>query len=468
MLDNKLFKGIIVLAVGAAIWFSPVPTGLKAPAWHLFAIFVAVILGFILKPVPIGAVAFAGVTFAALSGVLKPNEALSGYSNTTIWLIVSSFLFSKAFVKTGLGRRIAYLIVRAIGHKTLNLSYAMILSDLILAPATPSNTARAGGILFPIVRSLCLVFDSQPGPTARRIGSFLMMAEYEGDGTTSTMFMTASSANVLFAALALSTFGIQLSWGTWALGAVLPGLVSLLVVPYFLYKVYPPEIKETPQARELAESELAKLGSLKQPEMILIAIFVVMLGLWSTSNINHIEPTIVAMAGVVVMIVTKVISWKEATEEHDAWDTMIWMGSLVALADYLNKLGFIPWFAKIVGANLKGVAWPEALAILCISYFFIHYLFASYSAHVTAMFPAFGAVALATGAPPMLAVIVLAYSTHLSQSLTHYASGPSPIYFGAGYVDQGTWWKLGFYIALINIAIFVCIGIPWWKFIGLF
>ncbi|MEI7463677.1 MAG: DASS family sodium-coupled anion symporter, partial [Candidatus Taylorbacteria bacterium] len=348
-MDNKLFKGILVVGLGAVIWFLPVPTGLKPGAWHLFAIFAAVILGFILKPVPIGAVAFAGVTFAALSGVLKPGEALSGYSNTTIWLIVSSFLFSKAFVKTGLGRRIAYMIVKAIGHKTLNLAYAIILSDLILAPATPSNTARAGGVLFPIVKSLCLVFDSTPGPTARRIGSFLMQAEYQGDGITSTMFMTASSANVLFAALALSTFNIQLSWGTWALGAALPGLISLLIIPYFIYKVYPPEIKETPQARELAITELTKLGPLKQAEMILIGIFVVMLGMWATHHINHVEPTIVAMAGVVVMIVAKVISWKEATEEHDAWDTMIWMGSLVALADYLNKLGFIPWFAKIVG-----------------------------------------------------------------------------------------------------------------------
>ena len=466
-MDNKLLRGILIVAIGAAIWFMPVPAGLKPAAWHLFAIFVAVIVGFILKPIPIGAIAFAGVTLAALTHTVKPGEALSGYANTTIWLIVSAFLFSKAFVKTGLGRRISYLIVKAIGHKTLNLAYAVILSDLILAPATPSNTARAGGVIFPIVRSLCLVFDSKPGPTARKIGSFLMQAEYQGDGITSTMFMTASSANVLFAALALSTFHMQINWAAWTLGALLPGIISLLVIPYFLYKVYPPEIKETPQARELAENELAKLGPVKQAEKILIGIFFVMLVLWATSNINHIEPTIVAMAGVVVMIITKVITWQDVTEEHDAWDTMIWMGSLVALADYLNKLGVIPWFAKLIGANIKGIAWPEALAILALAYFFLHYCFASMSAHVTALFPAFGAVGIATGAPPLLVILVLAYFTHLSQSLTHYATGPSPIYFGAGYVDQGTWWKLGFYIAIINIVIWAGVGIPWWKVLGL-
>lgn len=460
-------KGILVVAIGAVIWFWPVPAGLKAPAWHLLAIFVAVIAGFILKPMPIGAIAFAGVTFGALSHVLTPAQALGGFANSTIWLIVSAFLFSKAFVMTGLGRRISFLIVRAIGSKPLPLAYAVIISDLILAPATPSNTARAGGVLFPIVRSLCQVFDSHPGPTARRIGAFLMQAEYQGDGITSTMFMTASSANVLFAALAASTFKMPISWGTWALGALLPGLVALIIVPWFLFKIYPPEIKETLQAKQLAQEELDKLGTVKTTEKILIGIFIAMLALWATHHINHIEPTIVAMAGVIVMLGTKVISWKDVVQEENAWDTLIWMGALIALADALNKLGFIPWFAKIVGASVAGISWPVALAILCLAYFFIHYGFASMSAHVTALFPAIGAVGLATGAPPMMVILALAYSTHLSQSLTHYATGPAPIYFGAGYVDQGTWWKLGFVIAILNIIIWGGVGIPWWHVIGL-
>ena len=465
-MDSKLVRGLIVVAIGAVIWFWPVPVGVKPGAWHLLAIFVAVIAGFILKPLPIGAVAIIGITFGGLTRTLSPAEVLGGFSNSTIWLIVSAFLFSLAFVKTGLGRRIAFMLVRAIGHKTLFLAYAVIISDLILAPFTPSNTARAGGILYPIVRSLCAVFDSSPGPTARRIGSFLMQAEYQGDGITSTMFMTASSANVLFASLAVSVLKIPLSWSDWALGAILPGLVSLAIIPYFVYKIYPPEIKETPQASKMAVEELEKLGPIKIAEWILIVLFIVMLVMWATTEHHHIEATIVAMGGIMIMLLTSIISWKDVVREEAAWDTMIWMGSLVALADALNKQGVIPWFGKIVGASIVGVSWPVALAILALSYFFIHYGFASMSAHVTALLPAFGVVGLATGAPPLLVVLVLAYSTHLSQSLTHYATGPSPIYFGEGYVDQGTWWKIGFYVAIINIVIWAGIGIPWWKLLG--
>lgn len=467
MFNSKLVRGLIVIGVGAAVWFSPVPAGLKPAAWHLLAIFVAVILGLILKPMTTGAVALTGITFSALSEVLKPDMALAGFGNTTIWLIVTSFLFSKAFVTTGLGQRIAYLIVRAIGDKTLKLAYAIILSDLVLAPFTPSNTARAGGVLYPIVRSLCKVYDSEPGPTARRIGSFLMKAEYQGDAITSAMFMTASSANTLLVALAASTFNLKLSWALYALAGLVPGIISLIVIPYFLYKVYPPEIKETPEARDLAEKELAGLGPVKTSEKILIAIFIVMLALWTSSSIIEIEPAIVAMAGVVVMIMTNVISWKEAMQEESAWDTMIWMGSLVALANALNKLGLIPWFAKVMASSIAGVPWPQALCILVLVYLYARYVFASNTAHVSALFPAFGAVCIAAGAPPFLAIVLLGFATHLSMSLTHYASGPSPIYFGSGYIDQGTWWKLGFVISLINLAIWGGIGLFWWKILGL-
>lgn len=466
-MNSKLVRGLITLAVGAIIWFSPMPAGLKPAAWHLLAIFVATIVGFILTPMPIGSIALISIAFAALSGVLKPSEALSGFSNTTIWLIVSSFLLSQGFIKTGLGKRIAYGIVRAIGDNTLKLGYALILGDLVLAPGTPSNTARAGGVMYPIGRSLCSVYDSEPGFTARRIGAYLMKTQYQGDAITSTMFMTASSANTLLVALAAKTFNINMSWALYALAGIVPGIVSLLVVPWFIYKVYPPEITRTPEARALAEKELNALGPMQIAEKILITVFVAMILMWCTTQFHHIDPTVVALAGVGIMLITKVISWKDTITMHSAWDTMIWMGSLITLADYLNKLGLIPWFAKLMGQMVSGIAWPMALAILVLVYLYAHYFFASMSAHVTALFPAFASVALAVGAPPLLSVMLLGFATHLAMSLTHYASGPSPIFFGAGYVEQGTWWRLGFTISLINIAIWGIIGTAWWRLLGL-
>ena len=464
---SNLVKGLIVLLVGVVIWFLPVPAGLKPQAWHLFAIFVATILGFILQPMPIGSVAFIAITITALTNTLKPAEALSGFSDGTIWLIVSAFLFAKGFIKTGLGRRIAYGLIKAIGDSTLKLGYTLALSDLIISPATPSNTARAGGIMFPIVKSLSSAFDSEPGSTSRRVGAFLMQSTYQANTITSAMFMTAMAGNPLIANLAKSTLKIDITWGTWAMAAIVPGIASLIVVPYFLYKFYPPELKKTPEAKGIAAEELRKMGSMSYGEKVVAGVFVLALVLWSTSDFTKINATVVAMLAVSVMMLCKVLDWKDVLDEKGAWDTLIWMGSLVGLASFLSTLGFIPWFAKAVSAMLVGIPWIQAFAVLLVVYMYAHYGFASLTAHITAMYAAFAAVAVSAGAPAYLVALALGFMSNLCMSLTHYAAGPAPIYFGAGYVDQGTWWKLGFLVSVINMVIWVGLGGFWWKVLGL-
>lgn len=466
-MNKNLRNGLIVVAVGAAIWLSPVPAGVKADAWHLLAVFVATIIGFILQPMPIGAVALVSITLTALLGVLKPADVLSGFSNGTIWLIVSAFLFAKGFIKTGLGRRIAYTIMQAIGDSTLKLSYAMVLSDLVIAPATPSNTARAGGIIFPIVKSLSLAFDSEPGPTARRMGAFLMKTSFQGNAVTAAMFMTACAPNPLIVELARKTINVELSWGLWALAALVPGLVSLALIPLILYKLYPPEVTKTPEAKIFAANELTRMGPMSYGEKVVGGVFLLALALWATSMWTKLDATVIAMLGVSLMLVSGALEWKDVIEEKGAWDTMIWMGSLIALAGALAKLGLIGWFAKAVGASIAGIPWTTALLLLLVVYMYSHYGFASLAAHVTAMYAAFAAVAVAAGAPAYLTALAFAYVSNLFAGLTHYATGPAPIFFGAGYIDQATWWKLGFILSVVNMVVWIGLGSMWWKVLGL-
>ena len=464
---SKWKSFLLVTIIGAVIWFLPVPTGLKPQAWHLLAIFVATIIGIILQPLPMGAMALIGITVCALTETLTVPQALSAFADATIWLIVCAFLFARSFIKTGLGSRIAYILMSKIGDSTLKLGYVMCISDLILAPATPSNTARGGGVLYPIVRSLSSAFESEPGPTARRVGAYLMTTQFQGNCITSAMFMTAMAANPLVAVLAKQTLKIDISWGLWALAASVPGIVALVIMPYFLYKIYPPELKKTPEAKELAKRELEKRGPMSRGEQIVLMVFIGALLLWSTSSFTKMNATLVALMGVCVMLMTEVLTWQDILDDKGPWDTLMWMGGLVGMASFLNTLGFIPWFAKTVSASLGGIAWVPALTILLLVYMYAHYGFASLTAHVTAMYPAFVAVAAAAGAPAFLAALALAYLSNLCGGLTHYSTGTAPIYFGAGYVDQGTWWKLGFAASVVNMIIWIGVGGIWWKVLGL-
>ncbi len=464
---SRALRGAIVILIGLIIWYSPMPAGVKPAAWHLLAIFAATIVGLILTPVPMGAVVIIGVMMTTLTGVLKIGEALAGFANSTVWLIASAFLFARGFIKTGLGRRIAYIFIRAFGRKTLGLAYAVVGSELVLSPGIPSNTARAGGILFPIVRGLASTFGSEPGDTSRKIGAFLMQVEYQATVITTAMFMTSAAANAFIAELAFKTANTYISWGTWALAAIVPGLLSLIVVTYLLYRIYPPEIKETPQAAEMARQELEKMGPMKVQEKVLLAVFFLVLVLWITGQWTKIDATTVALLGVATILVTGVLKWDDVLAEKGSWDALIWFGGLVMMAGGLNTLGLMKWFANTVGASVAGYPWIPALAILLLVFFYVHYGFASLTAHITAMYAPFLLVAVSTGAPPYLASLTLAFFCLLCASLTHYGTGASPIYFNAGYMSQKTWWVLGLIVSFVNIAIWVGVGGVWWKVLGL-
>jgi DASS family divalent anion:Na+ symporter len=464
---GRIVRGLIVVIIGLIIWFSPVPTGVKKEAWHLLAIFVATIVGLILTPLPQGAMVIIGVMMTGLTDTLKIGPMLSGFANNTVWLIVAAFLLTRGFIKTGLGRRIAFLFIRTFGRKTLGLAYAIAASDLVLSPATPSNTARAGGIIYPIVRALTSTFGSEPGATARRIGSYLMMMEYQAVIVTSATFMTAQAASPLLVELAKKTANISISWGMWALAGIVPGLLCLIITPYLLYKIYPPEIKETPQAAEMARTELQKMGPMKRSEKILLVVFFLILALWVTSEWNKLDATVVALIGVGIMILTGVINWEDVLAEKGAWDALIWFGGLVMMAGGLNQLGFMKWIADSVAGRVAGLDWLPALLVLTLVYFYAHYGFASVTAKVTAMFPPFLAIAMVAKAPPQLTVLLFGICSALGAGLTHYGTGPSPIYYNAGYVDLGTWWKLGLLVSIVNIVIWFGVGFPWWKVIGL-
>jgi DASS family divalent anion:Na+ symporter len=464
--NNIIMRFAIPIIIGLVIWFIPPPEGVEVQAWHLLAIFVATIMGIIVKPLPMGAVAMLGITVTALT-TLSIKEALSGFGNTTIWLIVTAFFVARGFIKTGLGSRIGYMFMQALGKKTLGLSYGLIATDLVLAPAIPSNTARGGGVIYPILRSVAEAYGSNPDDgTAGKLGAFLTKTSFQTLIISSTMFLTAMAANPLSVKFAAEQ-GVEISWGFWALAASVPGIISLIVVPLLLYKLYPPEIKETPQAVQMAKDKLAEMGNVTNHEWIMLGTFFTLLILWIFGDLLDVHSTTAAMVGLSILMATTVLTWQDVLNEHGAWDTLVWFAALVMMASFLNSLGLIPWFSETMGNMVGDIPWVPAFLFLSLVYFYSHYLFASNTAHVSAMYAAFLAVAIAVGTPPMLAALVLAFFGNLMSSMTHYGTGPAPVFFGSGYVDMATWWKLGLLISVVNIVIWLGFGGIWWKVLGI-
>ncbi|MCX5855494.1 MAG: DASS family sodium-coupled anion symporter, partial [Deltaproteobacteria bacterium] len=260
------WRELVPILIGILICVIPIPQGLQPNAWYFFAIFTAVILGLILEPIPAAAIGFIGVTLVAVLGLISPKAgdsikwALSGFSNTTVWLIFGAFMFALGYEKSGLGRRIALVLVKLLGRKTLGLGYAITFTDLILAPFTPSNTARSGGTIFPIIRNLPGLYGSYPGETARKIGAYIMWTAFAATCVTSSMFITALAPNLLALELVNKTVNISFTWTEWFVGFLPVGVILILAVPSRVYLIYPPEMKASEEAPKWASQDLKKVG----------------------------------------------------------------------------------------------------------------------------------------------------------------------------------------------------------------
>lgn len=467
----KYKKFILPIVVGLLIWaLTPFkPDALDTQAWYMFAIFVATIIACITQPMPIGAVSIIGFTLTVLVGVVDIKTAVQGFGNNSIWLIAMAFFISRGFVKTGLGRRIALQFVKLFGKKTLGLAYSLVGVDLILAPATPSNTARAGGIMFPIIKSLSESFGSSPKDgTERKMGAFLIFTEFQGNLITAAMFLTAMAGNPLAQNLAEKTAHVHITWMNWFLAALVPGLVSLIVVPFIIYKMYPPTVKETPNAKQWAKNELANMGPISIAEKFMTGIFIVALALWVTGSFIHVDATLTAFIALALLLLTGVLTWKDILNETGAWNTLVWFSVLVLMADQLNQLGFIPWLSQLIAHSLHGLSWPIVIVLLILFYFYSHYLFASATAHVSAMYAALLGVAVAAGAPPLFSALILGFFGNLLASTTHYSSGPAPILYGSGYITQKRWWTMNIVLGFVYFIIWIGLGSLWMKLIGIF
>jgi DASS family divalent anion:Na+ symporter len=459
----RVLKWALVLGSALLILLLPIPAGITPQSWRLLAIFVATIVGCIVRPIPGGAVVLLGVTAIMLTGVLTPADALRGYSDPIVWMVLAAFFISRGLIKTGLGRRIALLFVRAIGGRSLGLGYSLVATDLLLATIIPSTAARSGGIVFPVAKSIAETYDSHPGPTARRLGAFLTTLCYQCDVIICAMFLTGQASNVIIAKFAKETTTVELTYARWAIGALVPGLISLAVVPQLIYRLFPPEIKRTPGATDFARRELKQMGRISLHEILMLVVFVLVAGLWMTSALHGINYAVVAMVGICVLLLSGVLSWEDVISERGAWDVFIWYGGLVRMAEALGETGITKRFAELAGGLTVGWYWAAALGVLLLVYFYAHYGFASITAHVSAMYTPFLVVIIASGAPVVLTVVLLAYVSNLSASLTHYGTTPAPIWFGAGYVKQRTWWWIGFIASIANLLIWTIVGSLWWK-----
>jgi L-tartrate/succinate antiporter len=469
-------RAVAPLAVGGLIALLPVPGGLEPHAWYYFAVFVAVILALITEPIPPGVTGLVGVTLVALLGLpftaaqladpafRAPNEAvswaLSGFSNTSVWLIFGAFMFATGYEKTGLGRRLALALVKTLGRRTLGLGYAIMLADLALAPFTPSNTGRSAGTIFPVIRNIPALYGSISDEPVRRVGAYLMWVAFATTCVTSSMFITSLGPNLLAIEFIRRGSGIEISWTQWFFAFLPIGAVLLAVLPWLAYKLCPPGSQRGAVVVAWAGQELARMGRMKTKEWVMAALVITAVSLWIFGG-SFINPTLVVLVAISAMLLTRIMTWDDLVGNKSAWNVLFWFATLVVLADGLNQVGFIGWVGRGASEMLAGQPPLVVMVVLVVLFFVMHYMFASITAHTMAVFPVFYAVGTAApGVSPVTFGLLLGFTLGIMGILTPYATGPAPVYYGSGFIGRSEFWKLGLIFGAIFLAALLLIGVP--------
>jgi len=447
-----------VLAIG--IWLTPVPAGLTPPAWHLFAVFASAIVSVLIGSFPLLPSALLAVAAVVLTDTITPAKAFAGFANASVLLVVIAFLVAIAVVKSGLGRRISLFMVSLFGKSSLGLAYSIVITDAIIAPGFPSNTAR-GGVLFPIVLSVASGSGSRPEePEGRKLGGYLMFCGMASLSVSSALWMTATSANPLGVQI-VKGFGVDIGFGKWLVVAAVPALIALLLLPWLVARIFPPGIGETPDAPVAARKELAALGPLKRDEWITAGIFGFMILGWVFGDSLQLNSTSVAFAGLGMLLMSNVIGLKDIAEHGEALETFLWLAVLFALSGQLNELGFMGYVGQRLASYIVGLSWQMTYVILVALYVLIHYMFVSQTSQVLALLGVFLDVGIRGGVPAPLMAFALLFASSYFSVITPQGGSQNVIFVSSGYLKQPELYRLGLLVTLFFLAVFLIIGTPW-------
>lgn len=459
--DSLRLLQIVILSL--ASWYFFKPEALSEEAWRLFVVFVATIIAIIAKPLPMGAIALTSIAVLCATKTLTLQTTLEGFAYDQIWLIVLACFLARSFIKTGLGKRIAYGFIAFFGGTPYGMGYGLVVSSCCMAPLIPSTTARTAGIILPVLRSIISVVGADK---PCNVSAYLTLIVMHASVITSGMFITANATNPILVKIA-QNMGIEISWITWAKAAIVPGIVSLLLLPLLLKRFIPCKVDDAKKIETHAKEEIAQLGKINWQQKVVLSVFALLLGLWSFGSFFAVHATEAALFGVALLLVCKILTWKDILDEELAWDTFMWMGILIMMASELQHLGVISWFTNQVVEFVPAASWHWQLLLLSMIYFYSHYFFASIAAHVSSMYGPFLAIALASGAPPLLSALLLGFLSSLFGAITHYSSGPAPILYSQQHIDIKTWWKVGFFTSIFYVVVWLGLGSLWWSWLDL-
>jgi anion transporter len=472
---------IAAIFVGLAIWAMPTPVTMTLTQHKLLAIFGGAVVAWITIGINFAVSTFFVVTLLYFwvgnpegkvdkvgQLIRSADFAVGGFASASLWLLVTGFVLSIAMTKSGVAKRLALQMMRVLGRTPAGAIYASMLANFIIAPLTPSNTARTAAML-PIVEGIAEAYKAKPGQS--NFGKALMLASTFTSNITGSAFLTGTIPNPVAIGMIAAAAGasIYTTWSYWALAALPTNILILAITGWLLLKMYPSEVKALPGGVDYIKKELLSMGPMSGREKRAILYFVLALVLWSTDALHKFNSTMVAFFVSMLIFTPRigVLDWKE-TEKSLPWELFVYFGGVLTLSDALMKTKAFEWIIKaLLGVlGLKSVALMPLLIILIGFSIFSHVIWSTTTAMTGVMIPIYIGVAKTLGFDIVAFVMPLAIMMAYALFLPFNTMG-NIIMFGAGYYTVTEQLKSSIVLGLIIWGLWIVTAFTWWQWIGL-
>jgi divalent anion:Na+ symporter, DASS family len=455
----------LLIILGAVFLQTPglAPEGKAA----LFVFFWCIVL-WIIRPIPEYLTSIVGAAILLLLKKSVPADILGGFADPTWWMIVFASFLGASILGTGLGRRLAYTILNKLGTSVLKVMYATTMTNNILAPFTPSNTAR-GAIVYGVTEGINDALGFKKGE--KQGDHTISLANMYITATNSNMFLTALGGNAIFVSLIMKFTGHGVSWNQWFVAAFVPMLPAVLLLPYIIYKLFPPAINEVPMGKEFFAEKLASLGAMTRAEKSTLVIMLLTLLMWATEWLHHIPSTTTAFLMGIALLLPGIgaVNWKQI-EKDIPWPTLLWLGFAMSLAGVVNKTKGFQW---LVDQGLASAPWMKSIGftgfmlVIIIVVIFAHILFSGMNAMGMIVIPVVMSLAKARGFDPYVAGLAAALAVGTGGFFLPFNSAPNLLFYSSGRYEISDHLKGALPLAILLVLCLMLGLFVWWPLIGL-
>ncbi|ORX51054.1 hypothetical protein BCR36DRAFT_326067 [Piromyces finnis] len=502
---RELIVYIACFLVALIFWNIPpkVDKGITKTSMHLFAVFLLIVLLLLFTKARISIVIAFSLAFLSLSENFKcrtlnnlmvdcsmcgkPIEgkdestiyqcngskgafaiALSGFADPINWLVFFAYQIGYCIENTGFGKRVSYIILKHFGTSLQGIGYAIFIIELVLAPFIPSNVARGGCIVLPIIASI-IENISQNYHVSSKVSDFLYLCGNHANLIISSIYLTGSASNPVLVSKVNSVYGLEydLTFMKWLIGSIVPGIVVICITPKVIGKYLKQENMSLEHTQHYSERMLRQMKDMTKDEKSLCFVFIICLILWITAGITGIDATLVTFIGVLSLLTLNVMTWDNILTNKKAWDTFFWLGGMIVMANQLSEVGISALIGDYIATFIEKIQiYPAQVFLLFTFYFITMIFFSSVTGHVIAFAGPFMNAAEKLNIPKGLTVAFLAYYTLLCASLTHYSCGSTVMYYSKSHIKTKRFMTVGFIIGFITIGVYSTIGSFWWRIIG--